>query len=82
MPGLVVLGSTGTLYAYSTLDGRAVWQYDTARPFTTVNGVEATGGNINAAGRPASPTGWCSRRGVRRNLGSDTGNVLLAFGVK
>ena len=51
MPGVVFLGaSTGTVYAYSTPDGKAIWQFDTARPFETVNGVEATGGNINAAG--------------------------------
>ena len=38
------------MYAYSTTDGKALWQFDTAREFETVNGVAAKGGNINAAG--------------------------------
>ena len=49
------------VYAYSTADGKALWQFDTAREFETVNGVEAKGGNINAAGS-ASPAGCCSCR--------------------
>ena len=51
IPGVVFFGSsTGTVYAYSTADGKALWQFDTAREFETVNGVPAKGGNINAAG--------------------------------
>jgi polyvinyl alcohol dehydrogenase (cytochrome) len=83
MPGLVFFGSsTGTLYAYSTLDGKAVWQYDTAKPFTTVNGVEATGGNINAAG-PVIANGMVFATSGYSDLGGGArGNVLLAFGVQ
>ena len=51
IPGVVFFGSsTGTLYAYSTTDGKAIWQFETAREFETVNGVPAKGGTINAAG--------------------------------
>ena len=40
IPGVVFVGSSaGTVYAYSTADGKALWQYDTAREFETVNGV-------------------------------------------
>ena len=40
IPGVVFFGSsTGTIYAFSTRDGRAIWNYDTAREFETVNGV-------------------------------------------
>ena len=51
IPGVVFFGaSTGTLSGYSTMDGKAVWQFDTAREFETVNGVPAKGGSITAAG--------------------------------
>ncbi len=83
MPGVVFMGaSTGTVYAYSTADGKAIWSFDTARPFTTVNGVEATGGGINAAG-PVVAGGMLFLTSGYADLGGGTrGNVLLAFGVQ
>jgi polyvinyl alcohol dehydrogenase (cytochrome) len=82
IPGAVFFGSsTGTVYAFSTTDGRALWQFDTARAFDTVNGVEARGGNINAAGPVVAggmlfvPSGYSDLGGGVR------GNVLLAFGL-
>ena len=82
IPGVLFAGSsTGTVFAYSTADGRALWQFDTAREFQTVNGVAANGGAINAAGPVVAnrmlfvPSGYSELgNGVR-------GNVLLAFGV-
>src|SRR5260221_641405 len=51
IPGVLVFGSSaGVVYAYSTDDGKALWQFDTAREFETVNGVAAKGGTISAAG--------------------------------
>src|SRR5262249_38712352 len=45
IPGLLFFGSSaGMLYAYSTADGKALWQFDTARAFETVNDVPARGG--------------------------------------
>jgi polyvinyl alcohol dehydrogenase (cytochrome) len=42
IPGVVFFGaSAGTLYAYSATDRKALWQFDTAREFETVNGVPA-----------------------------------------
>ena len=83
MPGVVFFGSSaGTMYAYSTIDGKAIWTFDTARAFETVNGVEAKGGNINAAGPVVAggmlfvPSGYSDLGGGVR------GNVLLAFGVR
>lgn len=83
IPGAVFLGSiTGTMYAYSTDDGHAIWSFDTAREFETVNGVQAQGGNITAAGPVVAggmlfvPSGYSDLGGGRR------GNVLLAFGVR
>ena len=82
MPGVVFAGSsTGTVYAFSTMDGRALWSFDTNRSFDTVNGVTAKGGNINAAGPVVAggmlfvPSGYSDLGGGNR------GNVLLAFSV-
>jgi len=82
IPGVVFFGaSSGTVYAYSTTDGKAMWQFDTAREFQTVNGVAAKGGNINAAGPVVAggmvfvPSGYSELGGGVR------GNVLLAFAV-
>ena len=82
IPGVVFFGAgNGVFYAYSTENGRAIWQYNTAREFQTVNGVEAKGGNINAAGAVVAgglvliPSGYSDLGGGVR------GNVLLAFGV-
>jgi polyvinyl alcohol dehydrogenase (cytochrome) len=83
IPGVVFFGSSpGTLYAYSTADGKALWQFDTAREFETVNAVSAKGGSINAAGPVVAggmvfvPSGYSDLGGGVR------GNVLLAFGVR
>jgi polyvinyl alcohol dehydrogenase (cytochrome) len=83
IPGVLFFGSSnGTVYAYSTADGKALWHFDTSRAFETVNGVEAKGGNINAAGPVVAggmlfvPSGYSDLGGGVR------GNVLLAFGVE
>lgn len=82
IPGVAFFGSTaGTVYAYATADGKALWQFDTAREFDTVNGVPATGGNINAAG-PVVAGGMVLVPSGYSELGNGArGNVLLAFGV-
>jgi polyvinyl alcohol dehydrogenase (cytochrome) len=74
--------SSGTIHAYSTADGKALWQFDTAREFETVNGVPANGGSISSTGAVVAhgmvfvPSGYS-------DLGNGArGNVLLAFGVK
>lgn len=81
MPGVVFSGSMdGHFRAYSTFDGKIIWDFDTAREFQTVNGVPARGGSIDAAG-PAiagglvvTPSGYALFRGT-------PGNVLLVFSV-
>ena len=82
MPGVVFMGaSNGTVYAFSTADGTAMWSFDTAKTFATVNGVEATGGGINAAG-PVVAGGMLFVTSGYSDLGGGArGNVLLAFGV-
>ncbi len=82
MPGVVFMGaSNGTVYAFSTVDGTAMWSFDTARTFSTVNGADATGGGINAAG-PVVAGGMLFVTSGYSDLGGGArGNVLLAFGV-
>jgi polyvinyl alcohol dehydrogenase (cytochrome) len=82
IPGVIFSGSfTGTIYAYSTVDGHALWQYDTAKEFTTVNGAEAKGGNMSgpgpvvAGGMLLVPSGYSDLFGGT----APRGNVLLAF---
>src|SRR6266852_9661209 len=51
MPGVIFSGTLGGLLrAYSAEDGKVLWEYDTAREFTTVNGVKAKGGAIDGPG--------------------------------
>ena len=82
-PDAVFFGSSaGKMYAYSTVDGKALWQFDTARRFETVNGVEAKGGNIGSAG-PVVAGGMVFVPSGYSELGNGVrGNVLLAFGVR
>ena len=82
IPGVVFFGSSaGMLFAYSTADGKALWQFDTAREFETVNGVAAKGGSINAAG-PVVAGGMVFVPSGYSDLGAGVrGNVLLAFGL-
>ena len=83
IPGVVFFGSSnGVIYAYSTATGASMWEFDTARTFDTVNGVEAKGGNINAAG-PVVAAGMLFVPSGYSDLGGGVrGNVLLAFGVE
>jgi polyvinyl alcohol dehydrogenase (cytochrome) len=78
VPGAAFSGSMdGHLRAYSTIDGKVLWDYDTAKDFTTVNRVPAGGGSLDHGG-PTIVNGV-----VYINSGGDAhpGNVLLAFSV-
>ncbi len=81
IPGAVFSGAlNGHFRAYSTKTGEIIWDFDTARPFDTVNKVPGKGGSINGAG-PAIANGMVftnSGYGSGRQL---DGNVLLAFSV-
>lgn len=81
MPGVVFSGAIdGHLRAYSTADGRILWDFDTMRPFETVNGVKAQGGSIDAAGPVIAGGFVLTNSGYGQWLGKP-GNVLLAFAV-
>lgn len=82
IPGVVFSGSNlGIMYAYSTVDGRELWHYDTNHPFTTLNGVEAKGGGFNGAAGPVIANGMLFVPSGYSDLfgGALRGNVILAF---
>jgi polyvinyl alcohol dehydrogenase (cytochrome) len=80
-PGIAFSGSVdGHMRAYSTTDGKVVWDYDTERPYETVNGVEARGGSIDGPG-PAIGGGMIFFNSGYPTAGGVPGNVLLAFSV-
>ncbi len=79
IPGVVFSGSVdGHLRAYATVDGRILWDYDTAREFETVNRVKASGGSIDAAG-PVIAGGLLLTNSGYGMWRGKPGNVLLAF---
>jgi polyvinyl alcohol dehydrogenase (cytochrome) len=82
MPGVVFLcGSDGKMYALSTVDGHILWEYDTARPFETVNKVAARGGAISSIG-PSIVNGMLFIGSGYAVTGTNSGNVLLSFSAQ
>ena len=69
----------GHLRAFATADGAVVWDFDTVKPFDTVNGVKAAGGSLDGAGAVVSGGMVFVNSGYPR-FGGMPGNVLLAFG--
>ena len=51
IPGVVFSGSwDGRLRAVATGNGKVIWEYNTVRDYTTVNGVPGKGGSLGAPG--------------------------------
>jgi polyvinyl alcohol dehydrogenase (cytochrome) len=72
MPGGVFSGSLdGHLRAYSTINGKILWDFDTAKGFQTQNGVHASGGPLDHGGATI----------VNGSVYINSGNTLLAFSV-
>jgi len=79
IPGAVLSGGwDGVLRAFSTADGRQLWEYDTVREFKTVNGVPAKGGSMGAPG-PTIVGGMVFVGSGYVFPTGNPGNVLLAF---
>jgi polyvinyl alcohol dehydrogenase (cytochrome) len=70
----------GHIRAYDAVDGTIIWDFDTARSFPTVNGVESHGGSINYAGPVVAGGMVFVTSGYTNNSGMP-GNVLLVFTV-
>jgi polyvinyl alcohol dehydrogenase (cytochrome) len=82
IPGAVFSGSAdGHIRAYAAADGKVIWEFDTTREFTTVNGVTAKGGSMDGPGPVVAgnmlfvPSGYAAWGGL-------AGNVLLAFAAQ
>jgi len=70
MPGSAFSGSLdGHLRAYSTIDGKVLWDFDTAHPLHTLNGVAANGAPLDHGGATI----------VNGMVYVNSGNALLAF---
>jgi polyvinyl alcohol dehydrogenase (cytochrome) len=79
--GAVFSGSMdGHLRAFAAADGKLLWDFDTAKPFTTVNGLSAKGGSLDGAG-PIIVGGMLFVNSGYPRFGGMPGNVLLAFAV-
>jgi polyvinyl alcohol dehydrogenase (cytochrome) len=79
IPGAVFSGAVdGHIRAYDAADGHILWDFDTARPFETVNGVPGHGGSIDVAA-PVIAGGMLYVNSGYNFLGGMAGNVLLAF---
>lgn len=81
IPGIVFSGSLDAhLRAFSTEDGRLLWDFDTARDYSTVNGISARGGSLDGAG-PVIVDGMVYVNSGYPRFRGMPGNVLLAFSV-
>ncbi len=81
IPGVAFSGSMdGHLRAYSTIDGKVLWDYETAKDFPTVNGIRASGGSLDQGGATIVNGVVYINSGYGQRYGQP-GNVLLAFSV-
>ena len=81
IPGAVFSGSLdGHLRAYSTGEGKLLWDLDTRRSFIAVNNVPSRGGSMNGAG-PTIAGGIVLVNSGYGFFGGAAGNVLLALTV-
>jgi polyvinyl alcohol dehydrogenase (cytochrome) len=81
IPGVVFSGGvSGYLRAYATDDARLLWEFDTARDYSTVNGVSAHGGAMDGPG-PVIVDGMLYVNSGYAQWSGIPGNVLLAFEV-
>jgi polyvinyl alcohol dehydrogenase (cytochrome) len=81
IPGAVIAVSLdGGIRAYSTADGKILWQFDTNKEFDTVNGVKGTGASIDGSPLVVGG-GMIFVNSGYGGIAARPGNVLLAFGV-
>jgi polyvinyl alcohol dehydrogenase (cytochrome) len=81
IPGVVFSGGLdGHLRAYAASDGQIIWDVDTVRDYSTVNGVAAHGGSLDGPGA-VIVGGMLYVNSGYANFGTAPGNALLAFSV-
>jgi polyvinyl alcohol dehydrogenase (cytochrome) len=85
IPGVVFSGALdGHLRAYSTADGKVIWDFDTAgQPYDTVNAVKAAKGGALDAGGPTIAGGMLFQHSGYSGYGGGPNgqNLLMAFSV-
>ncbi len=82
IPGVVFSGSVdGHLRAFSSEDGKVLWDFDTAREFETVNRVKGRGGSLDGPGAVVVNGMVYVNSGYARQSGIP-GNLLLAFSAE
>jgi polyvinyl alcohol dehydrogenase (cytochrome) len=83
IPGVVFSGTMdGQLLAYSTESGKILWEFNTVRDYSSVNGVKASGGSISNAGPTIVGGMLFTNSGYSHHGGVIPGNVLLAFSAE
>jgi polyvinyl alcohol dehydrogenase (cytochrome) len=81
IPGVVFSGSEDShMRAYSTKDGKVIWDHDANQEYKTVNGIKGNGGSFDASG-PTIAGGVVYMNSGYGQFGGLSGNVLLAFSV-
>ena len=81
IPGIAFSGAMdGHLRAYSAINGKIVWDVDTAKDYATVNGIRASGGSLDQGGATIVNGVVYIHSGYGQRIGQP-GNVLLAFSV-
>ena len=81
IPGAVFSGSTdGHLRAYSAADGSVLWNFDTGKQYSAVNGVTARGGSLGNEG-PVAADGMLYVVSGEGRFTGHRGNALIAFTV-
>ncbi|MGC1871240.1 MAG: PQQ-binding-like beta-propeller repeat protein [Acidobacteriaceae bacterium] len=81
IPGVVFSGSLdGHIRAFSSADGKLLWDYDTEHDYQAVNGAPGHGGAVNGPG-PVIAGGMVFALSGYDMFGEAPGNMLLAFSV-
>jgi polyvinyl alcohol dehydrogenase (cytochrome) len=81
IPGVALSGGLdGHLRAYAVSDGQIIWDVDTAKDCSTVNGVAAHGGSLDGPGAVVVD-GMLYVNSGYAFFGTAPGNVLLAFSI-
>lgn len=80
-PGAIFAGSSnGHIRAYASEAGKVLWDFDTARTYKAVNGVEASGGSIEGIAAAVAEGSLFISSGIA-TYGGSRGNALIAFTV-
>jgi polyvinyl alcohol dehydrogenase (cytochrome) len=81
-PGLVYEGSAdGKMRVFSAADGHQLWQYDTVRQYTGVNGLTGSGGSIAGNSGAVVSHGMLYVSSGYYSFYGIPGRALLAFGI-